>query len=143
LCCVDVVQGCEATVTFTDSCESVQTEMLARINGQASGAWNDPHNNGTYAAIATPADGTWETSRVTGDLKYTDLINFDFASSESGCKVDACSQSQVTSLGDFSTNFCNIHDLYCSESGCNAFTKLSYEETAGKCTEESPDKCIA
>lgn len=42
-----------------------------------------------------------------------------------------------------STNFCNIHDLYCAEDGCQPFTKLSYEETSGKCTEESPEKCIA
>jgi hypothetical protein len=52
---------------------------------------------------------------------YTDHIGLHLtANAAGGCDVEACSTSQVTSIYDASTNFCNIHDLYCSEAGCNA-----------------------
>ena len=41
------------------------------------------------------------------------------------------------------TNFCNVHDLYCDEAGCNPFYKLAYDEEEGKCTEAKASVCIA
>ena len=58
-----------------------------------------------------------------------------------GCSVSACSESQVFSIGDYGTNFCNIHDLYCSDAACKPITQLAYTEVAGKCTEQSPAAC--
>ena len=51
--------------------------------GQTTRAWSDPHNNGTYTLLAdsnpTGLPATWQMQRVTGDQKYTDLINFVFS----------------------------------------------------------------
>jgi hypothetical protein len=80
--------------------------------------------------------------RLTGDGKYTDKIIFTFEDSGSSCNVGACSQSQVFSIGDAGTNYCNMYSLYCSESGCHPLNnKLVYTEKVGKCTEQSPQKC--
>ena len=55
--------------------------------------------------------------------RYTDKINFQFAASGSGCSIGACSESQVTSIGDFSTNYCNSRNLYCGVAdGCKIVT---------------------
>ena len=133
--------GCEVTISFQNSCSEVQAEINARINGQGAG-WTDPHNNGTYS-ILSAADDLYQLQRLTGNEKYTDKINFGFdAKSESECEVSACSESQVYSIGDAGTNFCNSFDLYCNEEGCHSFTKLTYEYTTGKCTECSPNKCL-
>lgn len=57
--------------------------LLADTTGQSTGAWSDPHNNGTYTLLANSNPGgapaTWQMQRVTGDQKYTDLINFVFS----------------------------------------------------------------
>lgn len=56
---------------------------------------------------------------------YTDKMDLMFAASGTaagnamGCEVTACSESQVTSYADFSTNYCNLRNLYCgSDDGC-------------------------
>ena len=133
--------GCQVSIEFVNTCSEVQTEIKNRVTG--ANGWTDPHNNGTYALIGETSE-LFELSRLTGDGKYTDLINLAFSSSGSGCAVQACSESQVYSIGDAGTNFCNIHDLYCTEEGCDPInTNLKYDESVGKCTNESPSKCIA
>ena len=72
--------------------------------------WLDPHNGGTYSIIEQGAKSL-KGRRVTGDGKYTDLYDFTFEANPSGCFVTSCSESQVTSVLDFSTNFCNLHNL--------------------------------
>jgi hypothetical protein len=62
-------------VNFSNDCQTVQNEMDKRINGQATGKWFDPHNNGTYTLLSKTTE-LFELSRTTGDGKYTDLINF-------------------------------------------------------------------
>ena len=77
------------------------------------------------------SNGLLSMQRVTGDLKYTDKINFLFTNSGSGCSIGACSQSQVTSIGDYSTNYCNSRMLYCGTAdGCRVMTAdLGAQET--------------
>ena len=132
--------GCETQLEFKDSCSSVRNEINKRVSGQFD-AWYDPHNNGTYTFVAK-ADSLYQLSRLTGDKKYTDLINFVFEDAGTGCNVAACSESQSFSIGDYGTNYCNILDLYCSDARCKPFAKLEYTEKVGKCTEVSPDKCF-
>lgn len=133
--------GCEVSIEFVDECTTVKKEIEARIFGQYE-TWHDPHNNGTYS-LTSQDDSQFSISRVTGDLKYTDKMIFTFTNNvHDGCTVGACSQSQVFSIGDYSTNFCNLHDLYCSDAGCHPFTTLSYTEAVGTCTEASPSKCL-
>jgi hypothetical protein len=136
--------SCQVYTVFEDPCTTVQSEMMWRVNGQATGAWRDPHNNGNYSAISTPngLPSTWEFSRTTGDGKYTDLINYAFyLYNENSCQVYACSESQVFSIGDYGTNYCNIHDLYCDEVGCQPHYKLFYDEEIKKCTQADQELC--
>jgi len=53
--------------------------------------------------------------------KYTDVMMFSFADrpGKFQCQITACSESQVNSYLDLSTNYCNIRNLYCGkEDGC-------------------------
>ena len=135
--------GCKVHISFTNECNTVQTEMKNRIKGQATGKWQDPHNNGTYSLLSETTE-LFQIQRVTGDEKYTDLINFVFGPVDNAqCDVYACSESQVFSIGDAGTNFCNIHDLYCDEPGCNPFYKLFYDEYPGKCTQADAAVCLS
>jgi hypothetical protein len=131
---------CDMKVTFSNSCDDVMAEMTGRVNSN----WVDPHNGGTYT-ISNTTDTFLSGQRVTGDQKYTDLFDFSFAASGDGCVVEACSESQVMSIKDFSTNYCNLHDLYCnSADGCPTAGKdLSYSESYGSCSEHDSSVCVA
>lgn len=131
--------GCEMTVTFQNTCDQVINEITTRVNSQYGG-WHDSHNNGTYA-ITSQSKTQMDLNRVTGDKKYTDKMIFTFTDSTSSCDVTACSESQVFSISDYSTNYCNLHDLYCNDDKCRPINKLKYTESVGKCTESSPQKC--
>jgi len=132
--------SCELTVDFSNSCGDVQTEMKARINGQYN-EWHDPHNNGTYA-ITSSSGNELATSRLTGDKKYTDLQLFTFTSNaQNGCTMTACSQSQVFSIKDFGTNYCNLLVLYANNGNKPVTKALTYSESVGKCTESTPQAC--
>ena len=137
--------------TANASCKDVQAEIVARIAGQSTGAWHDPHNNGTYTLVSQ-STGRLDTSRVTGNKKYTDKQTFTFQTSgcgeprfrllsytrvmlfdvrSSSCIVSGCSESQVTSVYDASTNYCDLRMLYCSqEQGCHPVTSsFAVQET--------------
>lgn len=108
------------TTTAAASCDKVKDEVRARIAGQASGAWHDPHNNGTY--YLDDDTNRIQVHRVTGNHKpgpYTDKITLTLTSSGDSCTIEGCSVSQTTSIADFGTNYCNIRMLYCgSADGC-------------------------
>ena len=87
------------------SCDNVQAEMQARVDGQFN-TWHDPHNNGTYTKQSYGGD--FSASRLTGDRMFTDKMIFTFAAVGSNCRIDACSRSQVTSVFDGGTNYCNL-----------------------------------
>merc|ERR1712150_235137 len=87
--------------------------------------------------------------RRTGNGKYTDKLTFTFDKTSLGkCKIQGCSESQVTSVADFSTNYCNLRMMYCgSADSCKPVTKdLTISESsvnpsvgAGK----DPNACLA
>jgi rubredoxin len=109
----------------------VEKVITSRADQGTSG-WIDPHNKGAYE-LKSNSDSTLLLHRTTANGQYTDHIQIQLTDAGGGtCVVNACSASQVTSIYDFSTNYCNIHDLYCSDVGCNALTGnpvLSCEET--------------
>ena len=80
--------GCETQLAFKDSCATVRDEITKRVGSQYEG-WHDPHNNGTFSVISK-TDGLFQLSRLTGDKKYTDKINFVFEDAGTGCNVAAC-----------------------------------------------------
>ena len=111
--------GMQITTMATASCGNVADEIKARVNAQSNGLWHDPHNNGKYTL--ENYGGTLSTSRVTGDGKYTDKQIFTLTPTPDGksCKIEACSRSQVTSIFDKGTNYCDLKMLYCGKNdGC-------------------------
>eukprot|EP00308_Calcidiscus_leptoporus_P016876 CAMPEP_0119354388 /NCGR_PEP_ID=MMETSP1334-20130426/3392_1 /TAXON_ID=127549 /ORGANISM="Calcidiscus leptoporus, Strain RCC1130" /LENGTH=379 /DNA_ID=CAMNT_0007367921 /DNA_START=94 /DNA_END=1233 /DNA_ORIENTATION=- len=139
--------SCKVSVSAEATCSSVRTEMLARVNGQYS-KWHDPHNNGTYSVTDSSDAGRLSLQRLTGDKKYTDKINFVFADDADGsCHVQGCSESQVTSFSDYSTNYCNMRMLYCgSANGCHpVLGDVSVSETEVKPSTgagDDPSACL-
>ena len=109
--------SCKISATVSGSCADARAEMIARVNGQYA-TWHDPHNNGSY--VITNNATNLELSRTTGGAgTYTDHLAFAFTDSSSGCELSGCSASQVYSIKDFSTNYCNLRMLYCSSAdGC-------------------------
>ena len=82
-----------------------------------SNGWYDHHNKGTYTQQIYGGDVS--DSCLIGDGKYTDHMTFTLTAAGSGCKIEACSQSQVSSSGDQGTNYCNTKLLFCgSADGC-------------------------
>mmetsp|Transcript_11523 Transcript_11523/g.21796 ORF Transcript_11523/g.21796 Transcript_11523/m.21796 type:complete len:170 (+) Transcript_11523:58-567(+) len=105
----------EVVATARATCETVREEMLARVQ---SPSWTDPHNAGTYEALPS-TENELEFSRLTGDKKYTDKMTISLAPVGQKCMITGCSESQVFSIADFSTNYCNLRNLYCgSADGC-------------------------
>ena len=151
---------CNMVVTFpSTSCTDVHNEIASRIAGLSS--WIDPHNGGTYSSSRDEVDESTGTRYVegshdTGDGKYTDkftLVLMESSSSEvvgedsttsGSCTMTACSESQVTSVLDFSTNYCNLRNLYCnSDDGCPIVNwDLEHEEKRNDCWQSNAKKCI-
>merc|ERR1712166_676234 len=131
--------GMKVTTTASASCADVLGEMNARIAGQY-GAWHDPHNNGTYSVESY--GGTFSTSRLTGDGKYTDKQIFTLTDQSGSCLIEACSRSQVNSLFDKGTNYCDVKMLFCgSNDGCKPVKNdfLVSQETTSKFAQASVD----
>ena len=53
--------------------------------------------------------------------------------------MTACSESQITSVIDMSTNYCDLHDLY---AGKGVKTTLDGQETLVSCSQHVASKCI-
>lgn len=94
----------QVTSTFANACTDVLAELKARVAGEDG--WVDPHNAGNYTILSEEAS-TLHLSHATGNGKYTDLLNVELTDTEEGgCELSGCSESQVSSIKDFSTNFC-------------------------------------
>merc|ERR1712048_1483909 len=124
--------GMELTTSAAASCAVVSEEINARLAGE--NGWYDQHNRGTYTKQSYGGDVS--ASRLTGDGKYTDKMIFTLTDEGESCKIEACSESQVFSIGDAGTNYCNVKLLVCgSDQGCkvakNDFT-LGSEQTSKK-----------
>lgn len=99
------------------SCQDVMEEIKARVTGD----WHDPHNGGQYSLL-NESTLELDLKRLTGNKRFTDKMIFtfsDFQGSRPECGIHACSESQIFSVKDFSTNYCNLRNLYCgTEDGC-------------------------
>eukprot|EP00435_Cladocopium_sp_Y103_P005896 s3997_g1.t3 len=102
------------------SCHDVHEEVLGRVK---SPTWHDPHNGGTYT-ILSESSAEIDLKRLTGNKKYTDHL----AGAPCGRMIMGCSESQVFSIADGSTNYCNLRNLYCgSTEGKKDFTSKETE----------------
>jgi hypothetical protein len=147
---------CKMEVKFPDTpCANVVEEVKSRLKHQLD--WMDPHNQGTYKLLSESGkkDGTngqqhdvvlLKASRQTaGNIQYTDLLNIQFSQDKENCMVHGCSESQVTSVLDFSTNYCNLHNLYCGGSTCKPILHdfINFEESYNECKQRSVEKCAS
>jgi len=112
----------QVTATAKASCADVKAEIEARAGAQKG--WTDPHNGGIYSVISSTANEV-DTKRTTnpkhspGGITFTDKQTFTLTDNAGTCEIAACSESQGSSLKDFSTNYCDLRNLYCgSADGC-------------------------
>ena len=120
---------CKITVRFEQPCDVVEKLMAERV----SAVHDCKSKPGTYK-------GSWRSgSRTTGDGKYVDKFKNSLAADgDGGCTLTACSESQSTSVIDYSTNYCNLRNLY----GANASaTALAYVEHMDSCTQHESSLC--
>jgi hypothetical protein len=162
--CQMVVQFPSSSSSSSSSdCTMVKEEILHRILGD--NGWIDPHNHGQYKLLkhenandttneneGEVDDGMILASRRTGNDKYTDLMLLTFLKKQQegieggggACIVQACSESQVTSVIDYSTNYCNLHNLFCSsQDGCTVVEHdlLQYQEQYKSCSQRDVSQC--
>merc|ERR1712086_241511 len=145
--------ACSIALEFKESCDVVQAEMKARI--AATNGWIDRKSHpGTYKQLED-ATTCLKAQRTTGagakPGPFTDKFGFIFTpSSDGGCAVQGCSESQVSSLMDMSTNFCNQFNLFCgADDGCKHskhelhYSKLTYGSSCkhGGTEEHNHAKC--
>ena len=133
--------ACSLDVDFAATCEAVREEITARIDGFEG--WRCPKSHpGRYSRAASESNGKIRGRRTTGagavppgfGKSFTDAFGFVFtpfvrhneplghrdASTPPACHVQACSESQGGSLCDYSTNYCNLRNLYCGAAdGCH------------------------
>merc|ERR1711924_428282 len=100
------------TATAKASCAVVGEEIEARagaLQRHHPARWVDPHNGGIYSIISS-TDGEINTQRSTnpkhspGGITFTDKQTFTLVDKAGTCEISACSESQGSSLKDFSTN---------------------------------------
>eukprot|EP00928_Gymnodinium_smaydae_P023086 TRINITY_DN19188_c0_g1_i1.p1 TRINITY_DN19188_c0_g1~~TRINITY_DN19188_c0_g1_i1.p1 ORF type:complete len:239 (+),score=29.19 TRINITY_DN19188_c0_g1_i1:64-717(+) len=128
------------TIKAKASCDNVRNEMRARVAGQETGTWSDPHDGGNgkqkYTMLDDAANLTM--TRLSSNGVYTDKLLFTFTSDGSDCRVTGCSRSQGMSMGDQSTNYCNLRNLYCGSKERCCHLKSDFEWT-----EEKFEKSVA
>jgi len=146
----------EVTVVAAASCADVMAEVKARATAQKG--WADPHNGGIYSVLTSDAteidtQRTSNPAKSVGGKLYVDKQVFRFTESpetkyaEVGCTIEACSESQGFSIGDFSTNYCDMRNLYCGAAdGCKAilhdFTSTEPSHTTSLGAGHDFSKCI-
>lgn len=117
-----VAAGMRITTTANATCTDVLAEMKARVAGQATGAWHDPHNKGNYSNMVV-SGSTFYADRAPGTQAkqpVPDKVAITLTDEKGDqCEIEACSRSQVFSVLDFGTNYCNLEMLFCgSDEGC-------------------------
>mmetsp|Transcript_31677 Transcript_31677/g.62211 ORF Transcript_31677/g.62211 Transcript_31677/m.62211 type:complete len:178 (-) Transcript_31677:116-649(-) len=138
--------GMKITSFTSATCDVVKEEAILRVANQYRG-WHDPHNNGTYAVAKPSLGGDISFTRVTGDGKYTDKMIISLTDEDGRmCRIEGCSESQVTSLMDFGTNYCNLKMLWCGKAdGCKVvshdFTTTNEKTESMKQASVDMSKC--
>ena len=147
--------GCKMRIYMKEECDIIYDEIVKeRLENDN---WIDPHNQGTYKIIDQSFSNSYLLlSRETGTgswKKYIDKIALTFINYTTttnnnnnnghgyGCVIEACSESQSNSILDHSTNYCNIHDLYCNDKECQPHSILHYTEELVKCNQHHLLSC--
>lgn len=132
--------SCLMTVTFDQKCKKVKQEMKARVSSKT---WADP-NAGKYTATSDTSTKLEASRKYNSGGMHQDLMAYSFDDIPGGgCKVRACSISQVNSFIDSSTNFCNLYNLYCnSDDGCPVVKhELTHKVSYDNCWQHAVGNC--
>lgn len=107
---------CSMTFEVRDfMCKDVKEEVERRLLGKDN--WIDPKSRpGKYLLLESKPLSTFG-QRTTGDgSNYTDKFLFTYNDIQAkGCIVTGCSVAQSASYYDYSTNYCNMHNLLCGK----------------------------
>lgn len=107
---------CSMTFEVRDfMCRDVKEEVERRLLGKDD--WIDPKSHpGKYLLLESKSSSTLG-QRTTGDgTNYTDKFTLTYTDVQGkGCIVAGCSIAQATSYYDYSTNYCNMHNLMCGK----------------------------
>ena len=113
--------ACSLEINFEAPCSDVELEVASRVQRSL----DRKSHPGQYIQLRHQEGVCLRGSRTTGPGAepgpFTDLFGFSFvpAGAATKCTVTSCSESQVRSSCDFSTNFCNLFNLFCnSDDGC-------------------------
>merc|ERR1719461_263554 len=69
--------------------------------------WTDPHNKGQYKLLESTGSSYVKIQRTTANNVFTDKSDFTLTStSDGGCKVEGCSESQGISAAGNGGNCC-------------------------------------
>jgi hypothetical protein len=111
---------CGMTFQVSDfMCKDVKEEVERRIQGKDG--WTDPKSHPGKYLLLDSQPGRTLAQRTTGDgSNYVDKFLFTYTDVEGeGCLVTGCSAAQSASYYDYSTNYCNMHNLLCGKAeGC-------------------------
>jgi len=128
--------ACGMSVVFEASCADVQQEIEARITGNVDRKALPGNYFSTSSESNTCTKGGRDTNANADPGPFTDLFGFLYGGSGNSCTISGCSESQVNSLCDMSTNFCNMFNLYCnSNAGCTpqihdlSYGSVKYDES--------------
>ena len=127
---------CQLSVVVDAPCTVALRTVHGRVRGK--NGWMDckEPKPGMYSGAA------WAAARVTGNGAFRDKLAFHFepqggADPTSGtCKLTACSESQVDSIIDYSTNYCNLRNLYGHSTGFEVL-----DETLTSCKQHDLKEC--
>ena len=122
--------SCAFDVHFpSTSCASIRKKMVSRVQKNK----DRKSKKGTYEMIDDDSDSGKIKAQRTSHDGYVDKFDVVYQESGEGCVVRACSESQVRSMYDFSTNYCNVHNLLCNkDEGCGKSSdNFEYDETFG------------
>ena len=110
--------NCGMDVFFATPCDALYGEIDLTIRSWTEGGPSD----GLYAVYEESAgDYVWST-RTTPVKHYVDDQIFELTASSAGCAVSAKSRSQSLSQYDYSTNYCNMWNVFEAIGG---YTNLS------------------
>ena len=102
---------CAMKMNFpSTACNDAFSKMLNAVN-----TWHpEPDTSaGTYALVTETDNSSIWATRTTPVKHYVDDILFQYSSnSNGGCSIAAKSRSQTLSYYDYSTNFCNMWNVF-------------------------------
>merc|ERR1712002_263938 len=138
--------SCSVKWTLSLSCDSVQEQIVNQMIlwdnedcGTKPGDTSPHEQKCLYKHTGNEGLVTYGT-HTTPIHRYVDDLTFTFIPSETGCLVDAFSQSETLSVLDYGTNYCNLFNLM-DGSGLALDEAFTEDTNDFICTQRSSADC--